>query len=112
MDLLLGGYVRAAHGLGGVAVITKEDTPSEQLSDGVLDETMYRFVDGAVLRYRMEQDEGNFDIEPDMAACLPCEISYQVLKHPEHGRITPERKRFTDSCRHLFWLKMQKQDKD
>ncbi len=59
-----------------MAVITKEDTPSEQLSDGVLDETVYRFADGAVLRYRMEQDEGNFDIEPDAAACLPCEISY------------------------------------
>ncbi|PJO77807.1 hypothetical protein GJV52_09785 [Neisseria brasiliensis] len=112
MDLPLGRYVRAAHGLGDVAVITKEDTLSEKLSDGVLDETMYRFVDGAMLRYRVEQDEGNFDIEPEAAACLPCEISYQVLKHPEHGRITPERKRFTDSCRHLFWLKMQKQDKD
>ena len=108
MDLSLGLYVRAAHGLGGVAVITEEDTPPEQLSDGVLDETVYRFADGAVLRYRMEQDDGNFDIEPEAAACLPCEISYQVLKHPEHGRITPERKRFTDSCRHLFWLKMQK----
>ncbi len=57
-----------------------------------------RFSDGAALRCSMEQDEGNFDA----AVCLPCEISCQVLAHPGHGRITPERKRFTDSCRHCF----------
>lgn len=110
MDLPLGLYARAAHGLGGVALIAKEDTPSEKLSDGVLDETVYHFADGALLRCSMEQDEGNFDAEPNAVTCLPCEISYQVLAHPEYGRIKPEHKRFTDYCRHLFWLKMQKQD--
>ncbi len=76
MDLSLGLYVRAAHGLGGVAVITKEDTPSEQLSDGVLDETVYRFADGAVLRYRMEQDDGNFDM--NLKPLLVCRVKSAI----------------------------------
>lgn len=110
MKFPLGRYVRAAHGLGGAELVSKTDTPSENLSDGISDETVYRFADGTVLRYALEQDEGNFDFTAEQAACLPCEISYQVLSHPHQGRIEPERKRFNNNCRHLFWLKMQQQD--
>ncbi|WP_416192412.1 hypothetical protein [Neisseria sp. CCUG12390] len=110
MEFPLGRYVRAAHGLGGAELVSKSDTPSENLSDGLTAETVYRFADGTVLRYALEQDEGNFDFSLGESACLPCEISYQVLQHPPHGKITPERKRFGDNCRRLFWLKMQKQD--
>lgn len=110
MQLPLGLYVRALHGLGGVTCISQTHTPSEKRAEGVIDETVYRFSDGAVVRYSLEQDEGNFDFSAESSACLPCEINYQVLEHPGHGKISPERKRFHNSCRHLFWLKMQKQD--
>lgn len=108
MERPLGLYVRAAHRLGGIELVSQQDTPSDALSDGLLDETFYYFADGTILRYRMEQDEGNFDPDPDAATCLPCEISYQILQHPAQDKIVPKRKRFTDQCRHLFWLKMQK----
>lgn len=104
----LGKYVRAARGLGGLAVHSVERVPSVQLEEGVLEETLYCFADGAIVRYRVEQDKGNFDYPPENVY-VPSEISYCVLVQPENACIEPAVKRFNNACRHLFWLKMQGQ---
>ncbi|PSJ79751.1 hypothetical protein [Neisseria iguanae] len=81
MDWLPGLYIRAAHSLDGIKLVSKDGTPSEKLSDGVWDETVCRFAD---------------------AARLPCKTSGLVPQQPGTRHMTSVRKRFTDSCRLCF----------
>ncbi|MDO5638747.1 MAG: hypothetical protein Q4G28_02660 [Neisseria sp.] len=57
------------------------------------------------MRYLIETDQGNLD--EANAACLPYEISYEIITHPAGRTISPARKYFANSCRQRFWLKMQ-----
>lgn len=108
MPLTLGAYARAAaKAAAEPELLAAESVPQAELEEGVLEETRYTFADGTRLRLRIEQDEGNFELSPEAAACLPHEISYVVEQHPPHGRIEPARKTFANECRYLFWLKAQ-----
>nr|WP_294864507.1 hypothetical protein [uncultured Pseudogulbenkiania sp.] len=100
----LATYVGAIFGLPSpVSIIEFSTTQDMWLDQGIevrLEQTIYRFDNGVVIRHEIEQDEF-----PSELACAECLISYEIIEQVPGKEITPASKRFDNTCQESFWLK-------
>lgn len=105
-------YIKAIHNQSaGVSVNDSESNTCSYSDDGAeitKNQTIYRFDNGVIISYTVEQD--NIPSGPEVI-CEECWISYEVV---ESGplKITPLRKVFSNRCQESFWLKVQTENSD
>ena len=100
-------YIKAIHHQQTSVSISGRESYTRHYTDGEAEittiEEVFRFNNGVVIRYAIEQD--NVPSGPEVM-CEECWISYEVA---DAGalEIRPVRKVFSHRCQESFWLKIQ-----